>query len=329
MDKNIKSKFGSFLSNAGKSAKGLLDTAVQGMDQNDDGKFDLTDVSALADAVGGAVKKGTQAVMDSAGEKARALELKALQPIFPDSLNSVDFLMPKFIRIVERDKRHADSEVCKGSIGYGSDHKDLHMVNIFRDSVDAFGLTFYPESDCDFYYVDPSDKECYIAMSDYFSYLKIARINELQKIAQDLGAKHFRVTYKEEECSFTEKHTKGDTKAALANVNAERHSVESKYSMVEVAAEMSFPGHDPVKPQLRYLLRDPSIQTLIAMRMDENAPLLHQRLVLKLSNSCGLKESDAAKIDAILKGFKVAGSTSIANEARNETKRYLEYDITF
>ena len=31
-----------------------------------------------------------------------------------------------------------------------------------------------------------------------FLYLKIARIRELQKIVQDLGAKHFRVTYKEE-----------------------------------------------------------------------------------------------------------------------------------
>jgi len=329
MDKNKKAKFTSFISNAGKSAKDLLDSAVQGIDQNDDGKFDLSDVSVLAGAVGGAVKKTTQSVLDSAGETARAMELRKLQPIFADSLTAVDFLMPKLVRIVERDKRYAESEVCKGSIGYCSDQKDLHMVNIFLDSVDAFGLTFYPESDCDFYYVDPSDKEHYIAINDYFSFLKIARINELQKIAQDLGAKHFRVIYKEEETSFSEKKAKGTAKASIANADLEQHSAESKYSMVEVAAEMSFPGHAPVRPQLRYLLRDPSIQNLVAMRMDETAPLLHQRLVLKLSNSSGLKESDAAKIDAVLKGAKVTGSITIAAEARNESKRYLEYDITF
>lgn len=58
--------------------------------------------------------------------------------------------MPHFIRVTERDKKRAESEVCQGAIGYWSD------------------------------------------------YLKQVRISELQKIAQDLGAKHFRVTYKEE-----------------------------------------------------------------------------------------------------------------------------------
>lgn len=32
---------------------------------------------------------------------------------------------------------------------------------------------------------------------------------------------------------------------------------------------MSFPGHEPVRPNLKYLQRDPSIQTLIAMRMNQ------------------------------------------------------------
>ncbi len=53
--------------------------------------------------------------------------------------------MPHFIRVTERDKKRAESEVCQGAIGYWSD------------------------------------------------YLKQVRISELQKIAQDLGAKHFRV----------------------------------------------------------------------------------------------------------------------------------------
>ena len=51
--------------------------------------------------------------------------------------------MSKFIRITERDKKHAESEVCKGSIGYVSEQKGLRIVNIFQDSIDAFGLTFY------------------------------------------------------------------------------------------------------------------------------------------------------------------------------------------
>ena len=98
---------------------------------------------------------------------------------------------------------------------------------------------------------------------------------------------------------------------------------------MEIAAEMTFPGHDPVKPQLKYMQRDPSIQTLVSMRMDKTAPLLHQKYMLKLSNSSGLKESDAVKIDAVLKGLKCSGNTTVYSEAQNESRRYLEYEIDF
>ena len=71
--------------------------------------------------------------MDSAEEKSRQLELKSLRPVFPETLDDADFLMPKFIRVAERDRKHAESEVCKGSIGYLSDQKGFRIVNIFRD----------------------------------------------------------------------------------------------------------------------------------------------------------------------------------------------------
>lgn len=326
MDK--KSKFESLMSNAGKSAKGLFSNAVQTIDQNDDGKFNLEDVSVIAGVVGGTVKKGAQALKENAEEKARQLELKTLQPIFTDALSDADFLMPKFIRVVERDKKRAESEVCQGSIGYTSDQKGLRVVNVFKDSVDVFGLAFYPDSEYEFYYVDPCDRDRYIALDEYFAYLKIARINELQKLAQDLGAKYFKVTYKEEQSSFSEKKALANAKA-IAKLDAEHSLAERKYSTIEIAAEMEFPGHDPVKPQLKYMQRDPSIQTLVAMRMDNSAPLMNQKFILKMSNSSGLKESDAVKIDAVLKGLKYSGNTTVASEAKNESRRYLEYDIEF
>ncbi len=327
-----KAKINAFISDTGKVAKDIFgkskEFAVQAMDQNDDGKFDLADVSEMANAVSDAAKKGTQVIKIGLDEKARQLELKTLRPIFPETLDNADFLMPKFIRITERDKKHAESDVCRGSIGYVSDQKGLYSVNIFQDSIDAFGLTFYPDRDCEFYYADPCDRDRYIALDDYFSYLKVARINELQKLAQDLGAKHFKVTYKEERTSFSEKKGNAHIKAP-APIDAEHSSTEKKYSTVEIAAEMTFPGHDPVKPQLKYMQRDPSIQTLVSMRMDKTAPLLHQKYMLKLSNSSGLKESDAVKIDAVLKGLKCSGNATVYSEAQNESRRYLEYEIDF
>lgn len=334
MDK--KSKFESFVSGAGKKAKGLLDSAIQSADQNDDGKFDFSDVSIIAESVGDTMKKGAQAIKESAEEKARLLEIKTLQPIFvtpvehATSLDDSDFTMPKFICITSRDKRRAESEVCKGSIGYTSDHKGLRVVNIFRDSVDAFGLTFYPDCDGDFYYVDPSNRNHYIALDDYFGHLKILRINELKKIAQDLGAKYFKVTYKEEQTAFSSKKAAGSLKvASVASVSADHTASQKKYSKVEIASEMNFPGHPPVRPQLKYLQRDPSIQNLISMRMDETAPLMREKYVLKLSQSSGIKESDAAKIDVVLREKKCSGNATVVSEVLNESRRYLEYDIEF
>lgn len=156
------------------------------------------------------------------------------------------------------------------------------------------------------------------------------RINELQKLAQDLGAKHFRVTYKEEKLSLTEKKTSAKANVKpVASGERENSSTDRNFSTVEVAAEMTFPGHSPIKPQLKYLNNDPSINTLIDMRMDEKAPLLHQKYMLKLSNSSGLKESEAVKIDAVLKGMKCAGNATVVSEVQNEARRYLEYEIDF
>lgn len=331
MEKKL--KWEGIVEGAGKTAKSLLGHAVQAVDHNEDGKFDLADVAAFAETVGDAVKSGTQAVKDSVSEKARMHEKKSLQPIFAETLDDAAFLMPKFIRVTDRDKRYLESEVCQGSVGYTSNQKGLRIVNVFRDSVETFGITFYPDYDDEFYYVDPSDRNRYISLDEYFSHLKVARVNELQKIAQDLGAKHFRVTYKEEQISFSDRNAKGRTKAGSnklgASADFEHDATERKYSTVEIAAEMECPGHEPVVPQLKYLQRDPSIQTLISMRMNEKTPLLHQKYVLKLSNSSGIKESDAIKIDAVLKGMKCSGNATVTSEAKNEARRYLEYDIEF
>ena len=330
----MEKKFGKLVLNVGKNAKDLLekskDITIQVADQNADGKFDLEDVSVIAESVGNVMKKGAQTLKETTDEKARQLELKTLQPIFLETLNDTDFLMSRFIRITDRDKKHAESEVCKGSICFLSAQKGLHIVNIFRDSIDLYGLSFYPDCDSEFYYVDPSDRDGYIALDEYFSYLKQVRISELQKIAQDLGAKHFKVTYKEEKTSFSEKKvSKKVTAKPIASIDVEQNNENKKYSTVEIAAEMECPGHTPVKPKLKYMKYDPSINGLVEMRMNEHAPLLHQKFMLKLSNSSGLKESEAIKIDAVLKGMKCTGNATVLSETQNESRRYLEYEIDF
>lgn len=306
---------------------------VNAVDQNDDGSFDLKDVSVIAETIGNAAKSTANAVKNNAEEKSREMERKILQPIFVEDLDNADFLISKLVRITEIDKKRAESEVCAGSIGFISVQKDLRVVNIFKDKIDKFGLTFYPDTDCELYYVDPSDRDKYIALDDYFSYLKVARVNELQKIAQDLGAKHFRVTYKEQKTTFSGNAVKAKANAKAtgdaATIDAEHDLASTAVSTVEVAAEMDCPGHAPSEPKLYYLQREPSIQTLISLRMDKDSPITHQKYTLKLSNSSGIKEKDAVKIDAALKAMKISGNTTVTSEVRNESRRFFEYEIDF
>ena len=322
------------LGQAKKGALGVLEKTKSAIakvaDQNDDEKFDMQDVSLVASKVGESVKNGAAALKESAEERTRALELKSLQPIFAEVLDERDFVLPKFIRVVNRDKKRAESQVCKGSIGYYSDLKGLRLVNIFLDNLEMFNLVFFPDCNSEFYYVDPIDKNRYIALDDYFNYLKVERISELQRLAQSLGAKHFRVTYKEEKTSVAEKIIKANINVqGVAAGNGERNLSETKFDTIEIAADMECPGHAPNRPDLKYLQKDPAIRTLIDMRMDEHSPLSHQKFMLKLSNSSGLQESDAVKIDAVLKSMRFTGNTSIVSEARNEARRYFEYEIDF
>lgn len=304
--------------------------AVEAIDQNADGKLDMQDVSKLAGALRNSVQKTAMNLKETADQKALELEKKALMPIFDEDIDSAGFALTKMLRICEPDKRRLESEVCRGSIGFMSEQKDINVVNIFRANKDKLGITFYPDDGYEFYYVDPRDRDRYIALDEYFAYLKLERVNELQRLAQDLGAKHFRVTYKEEKTSFTMDRQNLNAKIVKLQAAVNKAEEERNFTTVEIAAEMECPGHEPVMPTaLNYLKNDSSIQNLIAMRMDKTSPLSHQKFTIKMSNSSGIKENDAMKIDAALKTFKCAGNYTVVNEAMNEAKRYLEYEIDF
>ena len=170
-------------------------------------------------------------------------------------------------------------------------------------------------------------------LDEYFDRLKQARVNELQKIAQDLGAKKFRVTYMREKSSLIKKkwNGKADGKAKDGDgtVSVDVDKLSKQYDKVEIEAENSFPGHEPAEPHVRYLKYDQNVQNLIDMRMDTKGPINHQTLSIKLSSTLGLKENDAAKLDMILKSLKMAGNTTVLSEVQNEEKSILYYEVNF
>ena len=153
-----------------------------------------------------------------------------------------------------------------------------------------------------------------------------------QKIAQDLGAKHFKITYKEEKKTFANNKASVKISAKVADKQgsseAEHSSDASSYTNVSVAADMDFVGHAPVEPEVVFFKNEPLIQNLIKMRLDNN-PLTHQILELKMSSSSSIKQRDAAKIDAALSALKISGNATVSSEVQNEERRYLQYEIDF
>lgn len=322
----------SFASDAKKNASMFIDktkeAVVRAVDQNDDGTFDIKDVSAIAESIGSAAKNTASAIKESAEAKSLENERKLLRPVFLEDIGGIDFSMPKLVRITEMDRKRAESPVCKGSIGYLSEEKDISVVNIFKDNVEAFGLSFYPDIESDCYYVDPTDRDQYIAVNEYFNYLKVKRVNELEKIAQDLGATHFRVTIMEKNSKSRQNSVKAKAAAKpLGAVDGEHDNTSSEMTRLKIAAESIFPGHKPAHPTLKYLAKDPNVQGLIDLRM--GGTITRKTLTIEFGNTSGMKEKDAIKIDAVLKAMKLSGSTSVANEFKNEINRFFEYEIDF
>ncbi len=319
---------GKLFADATKGVSDFIDQAgkdiTKAIDQNGDGKLDLSDIHVVSDRI-----RAAQAASQ------RKADLERLKPLFQEDFERAEFVMPKMIRINDIDKHHAENPVCQGSIGFKTVLDDLSVITIFRDHIDDFGLSFYPELDNNVYYVDPCDRDHYIALDDYFSFMKMQRVAELQRIAQSLGAKHFKITYKERNQSLSSQavDANGSVKVVAVPVTADakvNHSVSnSAMSAISIEAEMRFPGHAPIKPDLQYLKKEINILNLIEMRMDPLSPLQHQHFNIELSNSSGIKTKDAVKIDAMLKAMKITGNTTIVAETQNEARRILEYEIEF
>lgn len=327
-------KIGSFFTDAGNATREFVDKSrervISAVDKNGDGRFDMEDVSEAAEAVSRAARHKARAIKEKADESRKLMDLKSLRPVFPETLDQTDFLMSKLIQVVDRDKKYRESNACQGAIGFLTDKMGLRVVNVFKDSLSAFGLSFYPDCDCGFFYVNPSDRDNYISLEKYFSYLQMVRINELQRVAQDLGARYFKVTYAEESRSFSDIKDKVQVRLApIGGITGQHDSSEKKYSRMDVVAEMHMDGHLPLKPQLVYLLKDDNVQNLIHLRMNGGTGFHSHKFTIKMSNTSGIKIDDAVKIDAFLKLSRAAGNASFAREAKNESHRYLEYEIEF
>ncbi|MBR6258612.1 MAG: hypothetical protein IKR21_00180 [Oscillospiraceae bacterium] len=294
-------------------------------------------VRVAADAIDGirvAVPELADKVKDELDRQRIEAERKALRPVFLPDLDNPTFRLPNMIRIGEPSARFMNSPFAGVALGCISANKGLRFGNIFPDKMSAFDLSFIPNTQNGFYYVDPCDDKQYIALDNYFNYCKQKRVNELVTIAQSLGATHFKVTYMERIKLIDKKQVAvkagGKVMGVKATANVNRNVYHNAFDSFHSEKEADFDGHEPSEPKLAYLKDDLEIQDLITMRLDNNT-LKHMRAYIELSNSSLINKSIAGKIDATLKAynFGLPNNTTITSEVEKESKTVLEYVIDF
>jgi len=299
----------------GDAARAVLDTGKTAA---------LTARDAVAGAAGSVLSGLDQMRIDA--------DLKALRPVFRADLDEPGFL-PKMIRIAEPDRRHQRGPFMQTAIGHIFEHKGMKVVNIYPDRLAEFGLELFPDAQSEFYYVDPGSETRYIALDEYFGYIRQRRVNELITLAKALGARYFKVTYKERRKRLTARKATSTAsgRAVGKNGNGQWQHADDRddFAAVEILAEMHCGGGEPVGQALVYLKNEPEITHLIEMRMADPSDRLSLKKTIELIASSGIKKADAVRIDGALSALKCVGNVSMTSEVQDEARRILDYEIEF
>ena len=326
---------------AAKAQKSVLNA----VDRNGDGKINPSDFGLDREHMQEAARKlqaGANYLGETIIEAKAELDRKILRPVFYEDLTpsvaSDDMMatvqLPRLVRIVHRGKKGQDKPVLQGSIGYWTTIKGARLLNLYEDSASTLGVQFFPHVEQTFYYMDSYRREVYISLDSYFTYLKKNRVNELELIAQDLGAKSFRVTFKEQKKAMVKRTANTALQAGRKKPNEKdtfsNQQTGSDSFQVEIAAETQFSGHDtPKTPPLVYFKEESDIEKLIRMRMNPNNPIKSKDFCFQCSRSVGMSKETAAKIDLILQQMKCSGTATLYSEVQREERTILEYHIEF
>lgn len=300
----------------------------------------------LAKNVGDASKSAAISAKDSlvagwgkAGEQLIQLkkehDLKKLSPVFKEDILDENYKFPAIIQLIRYDKR-LEKDFCKGSVGFETRANSTRILSVYFEYADIVEKDFYPQKDIGVYYANPCIKDMYIEINEFFPYLKRVRVDELDMLAQSLGAKHFKVELKETESdqSVVDADTssgfgfgkwKLDSGAALKAENSAKVHVN-------IAAECSFCGSDqPKEPKLQYFKDDSNIMALIAMRMNPETSnsLVSKTYSIQYGKMTGIKTEQTADIDSALKLIKCAAAEKFAKTACRENCTILQYTIDF
>ncbi len=275
------------------------------------------------------IKEGTENFENKKLAAKHEKDLLLLKPVFREMLEQREkttlsgarlFSMPAIIRVVEKDKKHTESTACEHSLGHLSSENGIQVLNVYPHHMKDLGVIFFPNMEKEFYYQDPVQKNLYIDIQEYFQQLKVARVNELERLAYSLGAKHAEIIFKTNTVELEKAKKKAELgakkgKKQLLDVKAEHSEDVVKKEAIEVEKVIDCSGHDdPQVPELVYFKDNEDIQQLIYMRIDDKSRLNSKECKLKYSNSSGIKASEAVKIKGALDKMGGRNSRGVDSE---------------
>lgn len=322
------------------------------VDRNGDGKIGAEDFGLTQEnleVAGGAVKgaaiaashglKAGGSAMGKAFSDARLqAERKALRPVFPEELpfamdrtESANEDLPGILSVTVRDKKRAESEVCQGSVGYYQAAKGHDLLCLYEDDLTPLPLTFYPTASQGIFLASPYQDGVYIAVNEYFNFIRKGIVNELELVAQNLGAKHVRISFQEDTKAHTMQkvHSHGKAQGVAASYDQESSLHES--SNLEIAADVKFSGHaSPITPDLIYFRNESDIPKLIDMRTSNSSNRIESKTYrFQCNRLFGVKEKREGEISAVLNYVKPSGAVSYNQNIQRESRTILEYSIEF
>ena len=327
------------------------DALISAIDRNGNGRLDRGDlgltgedmraatqrVRAAVSATGQSVRTAADRIGGAFDEARLDADRKRLRPVTKADLDvGFDGLVPaarapRLIRIVDRDKKRAESPACIGAIGYWTTVREVEILNLYEDCAAWSGLEFLPCLSQTFYYVDPYRTRVFVALDDYFDHMKKSRVNELKVIAQQLGAKQVRISFREHRKGRSRLGIRAEGRVEILRSGGSYERVSDDLVHTEIASNVTFSGHDtPRVPTLTYFKNEDEIGRLVQMRTGGSQNQVKvEDYRFQCSRSIGMTEKTALKLDGVLHQLKCSGSTDISREVQRESRTELEYHIEF
>lgn len=282
-----------------------------------------------------AAEAGVTAIVEKSKADEYARRLKKFNPLFPEQYLSDGFNIPNIIVIVD-DAVRKGIDVCDGAIGWLSKESGEEVLHLYDEAITFSGIQFIPAPICNaVYYVDHFDRGRFIQADCIFSRNLKEKIDELQHIAESVGARRCIINISE-----SSKNSKAKQKSASIDANTDQakgkasvdYELATKNSRNQYGRiEAEFTGLRFAKrPTLKWFAYDDSINNLVETCCSGKRRVKKLTLELSGSTTATMSQAIACAIDGVfVNSLKVKGHASMKSQAKEEYQSKLLFYIEF